>query len=315
LDIREANTATDFVSIKGGIPGTGGVTGSQSMLLGMYGNSSGSGSGLKSIYTYDSANGTALALMYSNTSAVLTEGARLTTGGNFGIGTSTASKTLTVTGTVQFASLNGNSTLQTDAVGNVTNTSDERLKNISGPFTRGLEDIQKIIPISYHWKDSTGFDTGTLYSGFSAQNVQSAIPEAVGQNSANFLTLSDRPLIAAAINAIKDLASRIATLAAKVDGIFVSLTTDKVTTKELCVDDVCVTKDQFRMLLDSAHVIPTIPTPTPVITPTPDATSTATTTSEVDSGDSATSTPDIVLEVVPEPTPVEETPPVETPAQ
>lgn len=43
------------------------------------------------------------------------------------------------------------------------------------------------------------------YSGFSAQNVQSAIPEAVGSDKKGFLTLSDRPILAASVNAIKEL--------------------------------------------------------------------------------------------------------------
>jgi hypothetical protein len=42
----------------------------------------------------------------------------------------------------------------------------------------------------------TGFDAPTTYAGFSAQNVQLAIPEAVGQSKYGFLTLQDRPLIA-----------------------------------------------------------------------------------------------------------------------
>ena len=41
--------------------------------------------------------------------------------------------------------------------------------------------------------------------GFYAQNVQSAIPEAVGSDNKGFLTLSDRPIIAASVNAIKEL--------------------------------------------------------------------------------------------------------------
>ena len=52
---------------------------------------------------------------------------------------------------------------------------------------------------------STGLDMKNLYSGFSVQNVQSAIPEAVGSDNKGFLTLSDRPIIAASVNAIKEL--------------------------------------------------------------------------------------------------------------
>ena len=44
-----------------------------------------------------------------------------------------------------------------------------------------------------------------LYFGFFAQNVQSAIPEALGSDKKGFLTLSDRPILAASVNAIKEL--------------------------------------------------------------------------------------------------------------
>ena len=43
------------------------------------------------------------------------------------------------------------------------------------------------------------------YTGFSAQNVQANIPEAVGQDDRGFLTLSDRPIIGALVNSVKEL--------------------------------------------------------------------------------------------------------------
>lgn len=102
-------------------------------------------------------------------------------------------------GSVQFLSY-GAGTLTTSATGVITATSDERLKNIRGPFKRSLDDIQRIDPISYTWKKG---DDPTVYSGFSAQNMQGAIPEAVGHNSDGMLTLQDRPILAALVNSIK----------------------------------------------------------------------------------------------------------------
>ena len=43
------------------------------------------------------------------------------------------------------------------------------------------------------------------YTGFFAQNVQANIPEAVGQDDRGFLTLSDRPIIGALVNSVKEL--------------------------------------------------------------------------------------------------------------
>jgi|GEM_PF-2187335 len=140
----------------------------------------------------------------------------ITANGSVGIGTTTPSAQLTTTGTVRFANF-GAGTLQTDANGNLLISSDMNLKDKVGDFNRGLEDILKIEPILYQWKVSTGFDTETTYAGFSAQNIQDAITEAVGYNADGTLTLTDRPILAASINAIKELNLKLEDLATTTD--------------------------------------------------------------------------------------------------
>lgn len=109
----------------------------------------------------------------------------------------------------------GAGTLTTDSSGNVTATSDERLKDIAGEYRAGLAQLAQIRPIRYHWKPRKGvsaedqIDTATEYAGFSAQNVQAAMPEAVGVMADGMLTLQDRPLLAAAVNAINELNGRL----------------------------------------------------------------------------------------------------------
>jgi len=44
---------------------------------------------------------------------------------------------------------------------------------------------------------------------------------------------------------------------------------DRLTTKELCVDDVCVTRDEFKELLDANGIDSTRAEPTPDVTPLP----------------------------------------------
>ena len=120
----------------------------------------------------------------------------------------------------------GAGTLTTDSSGNVTAASDRRLKNIQGKFTRGLADVIKIQPKFFTWKPESGMNPDDVNVGFIAQDVQEAIPEAVGsvkttdydedngagkkikktkREAAEVLTLSDRPLIAALVNAVKEL--------------------------------------------------------------------------------------------------------------
>lgn len=126
------------------------------------------------------------------------------TAGTVGIGTTSPSAQLHTTGTVRFANF-GAGSLQTDANGNLSVSSDERLKNVVGTYTRGLADILHITPILYHWNDASGLDTETVYAGFSAQNVAAALPEAVGVDHAGFLTLSDRSILAAVVTAVQQV--------------------------------------------------------------------------------------------------------------
>jgi len=124
--------------------------------------------------------------------------------GNVGIGTTGPTAQLHTTGSVRFAGF-GAGTLQTDANGNVSVSSDVRLKKIKGNFDRGLSAILQIDPINYTWKQESGLDTENTYTGFSAQNVQDVIPEAVKKDKKGHLTLSDRPIIATLVNAVKEL--------------------------------------------------------------------------------------------------------------
>jgi Chaperone of endosialidase len=97
-----------------------------------------------------------------------------------------------------------------DAAGNERATSnavisDERMKNISREFSRGLSDIEKVKPIQFAWKDLPGGEQ----AGLSAQNVQNAIPESVTVGEDGLLSVSDRPIVAALINAVKELSARV----------------------------------------------------------------------------------------------------------
>ncbi len=113
-------------------------------------------------------------------------------------------------GGIRFA-IYGAGALTTDASGNITAASDERLKDIQGEFRRGLKDLRGITPILHKWKKSSGNETNGIYAGFSAQNVQKTIPEAVGtmNNAEKHLTLNDRPILAAVVNAINEIDRRL----------------------------------------------------------------------------------------------------------
>ncbi|MGB0255576.1 MAG: tail fiber domain-containing protein, partial [Flavobacteriaceae bacterium] len=124
--------------------------------------------------------------------------------GDIGIGTSGPTRPLDVVGLARIRGL-GAGDVKTDSSGNLLVSSDERLKNISGNFKRGLDAILGLTPINYTWNELSTLETENSYSGFSAQNVQANIPEAVGIDSRGYLTLSDRPITAALVNSVKEL--------------------------------------------------------------------------------------------------------------
>ena len=124
--------------------------------------------------------------------------------GNVGIGISSPTAQLHSLGSVRFATF-GAGTLQTDASGNLSVSSDINLKEEVESYVRGISEIVQIDPIKYKWRKESGLDTKNEYTGFNAQNVQEVIPEAVNVNRRGYLTLSDRPIIAALVNSVKEL--------------------------------------------------------------------------------------------------------------
>lgn len=126
----------------------------------------------------------------------------------------TAGLTLSgTTGAIQFNTGYGVGTINSDASGNLTSVSDETLKTNIRPFTKGLNEITQINPILFGYSKESGLDQSkNNYPGFSAQNIKSVIPETVGDNGKGKLTLDDRGIIAAMVNAIKQQQQQIKAL-------------------------------------------------------------------------------------------------------
>ena len=95
----------------------------------------------------------------------------------------------------------------------LADVSDERLKDHS-PYIGGLKEVLGITPIKYAWNSEgqkiTGFSKDRLFIGFRAQDIQKVIPEAVTQSASNpkYLGFDDRPVIAALVNAVKELSAK-----------------------------------------------------------------------------------------------------------
>ena len=100
-----------------------------------------------------------------------------------------------------------------------TAVSDERLK-ISTLYLGGLEELLGITPIRYRWnakgQELSGQTGDRDYIGFSAQNVEKSIPEAIQSKKGpeQYLSFDDRPVICLLVNAVKELAARVKQLEA-----------------------------------------------------------------------------------------------------
>ncbi len=125
---------------------------------------------------------------------------------------------ITSTGGVRITSF-GAGTVVSDASGNLSVSSDENLKDIKGDFTKGLSEILSLNPILYNWNELSQMEMENTYAGFSAQNVQLVLPEAVGIDSRGFLSLSDRPILAATVNAIKEQQGILTSLSSNISAL------------------------------------------------------------------------------------------------
>jgi len=120
--------------------------------------------------------------------------------GKVGIGTGVPDATLSVNGTAD-----------KPGGGSWGTFSDERLKNIRGRFTPGLNAVMRLQPLRYEYKqdNALGIKSEGEHIGFSAQQVQQIIPEAVSKNDKGFLLVNNDPILWTMLNAIKEQQAQI----------------------------------------------------------------------------------------------------------
>ena len=139
-------------------------------------------------------------------------GSRITldTLGNVGINTLSPDQRLTVNGN---ASKPGG--------GSWAIFSDERLKNIKGPFTTGLKALMRLQPIRFEYKreNALALDAAGEYIGFGAHAVQEIIPEAVTKNDKGYLLVNNDPIMWTMLNAIKEQQTQIERQQKQIEGL------------------------------------------------------------------------------------------------
>ena len=173
-------------------------------------------------------------------------------GGNVGVGTTSPWRKFSVTGTAGFDGLTGST-----GAGSVCLSSNNELVYNSGsdaclPSLRetkhdietlsldALSVVNGLMPTSFVYNDG---DQRLRY-GFIADEVEGIDARLVTYNADGDLSgIDDRAIISILVKAVKELVAKInKVLAWFVDGTF-------NVQNDICVDDVCVTKDQFKALL------------------------------------------------------------------
>jgi hypothetical protein len=103
------------------------------------------------------------------------------------------------------------------------NPSDPRLKEDVAPYAAGLAELLRLEPITYHLKAQPD---GPLCYGFDASAVREVLPECVStmkmkldpadeEETDDVLTFDMHPILVALVNAVKELAARVAALEAR----------------------------------------------------------------------------------------------------
>jgi hypothetical protein len=131
-----------------------------------------------------------------------------------GYGSSTERLRISSAGAVRFNAY-GAGTLTTDGSGNITATSDRRVKHSIKPFTYGLNAIKNLKTSSFIYNADS---SNTRMNGFIAQDVQAVIPSAVhrGKDKDGILSLETNAILAALVNSVKELNAKIEVLEAKI---------------------------------------------------------------------------------------------------
>lgn len=140
--------------------------------------------------------------------------------GYVGIGNFSPAQLLDVGGTIRQSGCTTAGTLAVNGSGDIICSSDARLKNIRGHYTGGLEEIARINPVLFVYKPTKQDPNETfVHAGFTAQNVKAAIPQASALQRDGYYSLDTTAILAASVNAIKELDKRLEAKDVQINGL------------------------------------------------------------------------------------------------
>jgi hypothetical protein len=131
-------------------------------------------------------------------------------GGMFFYTSATERASISSAGLIRFNAY-GAGTLTTDGSGNITATSDRRVKHDIKPYSKGLKELLKLSPSTFIYNSDS---TNTVMPGFIAQDVKRALGNVgIGEGENGMLTLNTNAILAALVNSVKELQEQIDKLA------------------------------------------------------------------------------------------------------
>jgi hypothetical protein len=149
-------------------------------------------SGVYGLYTnYGTSVGGALLFATNNGSSSFAERMRVTSAGNVGIGTTSPSERLHVSGNIL-------------ATQNVTAYSDARVKANIEVIGNALAKVRAIRGVTFTRTDT--HDSAQRYAGVIAQEIEAVLPEVVGENGAGMKHVAYGNIVSLLIEAVKELA-------------------------------------------------------------------------------------------------------------
>jgi hypothetical protein len=85
--------------------------------------------------------------------------------------------------------------------------SDARLKDVQGAYEYGLDEIMRLRPVRFSYKEDNprGLPSDTSEIGFIAQEVREVMPEAVSELDDGYLDFNMHPVNVAMVGAVKEL--------------------------------------------------------------------------------------------------------------